>query len=292
MRCDYGKRILDVVNALPEAGSVSGINVTGAKPGQTIKVKAVDENGKPTEWEAADFPEGGGATSWEDLGSTYGEGVVLAECSPEATDGEFVLFDPISLTVGNEYTVNWNGTPYKCVAQDFSAWLPGAVVLGDAGPIVNGAPTEGGEPFTIAIFPDEVAAEMGAAVAIIPLDGSESLVLSITGEMEIITPVPEKYLPQNGIVYEGPDNFLYKTAVTSDPKNLLTRREQKTIVERGSVVYVATILDDGEAYRPAAVVSFAEGRGAILVAHQTNGAYTIDTYLTPTDDELAEMLGT
>lgn len=31
-----------------------------AAVGQTIVVKAVDENGKPTEWEAADFPSGGG----------------------------------------------------------------------------------------------------------------------------------------------------------------------------------------------------------------------------------------
>lgn len=32
-----------------------------AQIGQTIVVKAVDENGKPTEWEAADLPEGGAA---------------------------------------------------------------------------------------------------------------------------------------------------------------------------------------------------------------------------------------
>lgn len=38
-----------------------------ATVGQTIVVKAVDANGKPTEWEAVDFPEGGGASSWNDL---------------------------------------------------------------------------------------------------------------------------------------------------------------------------------------------------------------------------------
>ena len=37
------------------------INVT-AEVGQTITVKSVDENGKPTEWEAVDFPEGGTVT--------------------------------------------------------------------------------------------------------------------------------------------------------------------------------------------------------------------------------------
>lgn len=34
-----------------------------AQIGQTIVVKAVDENGKPTEWEAADLPTGGGGSS-------------------------------------------------------------------------------------------------------------------------------------------------------------------------------------------------------------------------------------
>ena len=34
-----------------------------ASVGQTVVVKAVDENGKPTEWEAADFPTGGGTGS-------------------------------------------------------------------------------------------------------------------------------------------------------------------------------------------------------------------------------------
>lgn len=36
-----------------------GIDISTARVGQTIVVKAVDENGKPTEWESADFPESG-----------------------------------------------------------------------------------------------------------------------------------------------------------------------------------------------------------------------------------------
>ena len=38
---------------IPHGGG--GIEVTGAEVGQTIVVKAVDENGKPTEWECADI---------------------------------------------------------------------------------------------------------------------------------------------------------------------------------------------------------------------------------------------
>lgn len=41
----------------------SGIAVTGATVGQTVKISAVDENGVPTAWEPVDFPNGGG--EWE-----------------------------------------------------------------------------------------------------------------------------------------------------------------------------------------------------------------------------------
>ena len=43
---------------IPEGGSGGGIEVTGAEVGQTIVVKAVDENGKPTEWECASRASG------------------------------------------------------------------------------------------------------------------------------------------------------------------------------------------------------------------------------------------
>lgn len=51
-----GKAYLKVGDKVYELGG-GGIDVSSAKVGQTIKVKAVDENGKPTEWESADFPE-------------------------------------------------------------------------------------------------------------------------------------------------------------------------------------------------------------------------------------------
>lgn len=33
-----------------------GIAVTGATVGQTVKISAVDESGKPTKWDSVDFP--------------------------------------------------------------------------------------------------------------------------------------------------------------------------------------------------------------------------------------------
>lgn len=52
------KLIDDLQKMITEGGS--GISVTGATVGQTVKIAAVDESGKPTAWEAADFPTGGG----------------------------------------------------------------------------------------------------------------------------------------------------------------------------------------------------------------------------------------
>ncbi len=43
------------------------LGLTSAAVGQIIKVKAIDESGKPTAWEAADMPSGGGAGLWEHI---------------------------------------------------------------------------------------------------------------------------------------------------------------------------------------------------------------------------------
>lgn len=53
------KKLIDVLQKMiQEVGP--GIAVTGATVGQTVKISAVDESGKPTAWEAVDFPSGGG----------------------------------------------------------------------------------------------------------------------------------------------------------------------------------------------------------------------------------------
>ena len=44
----------------------SGIEVSGATVGQTVKISAVDESGAPTAWEPVDFPSGGGTADLTD----------------------------------------------------------------------------------------------------------------------------------------------------------------------------------------------------------------------------------
>lgn len=55
--CEGGKAAWLPVEA--SGGGDISLGLSSASVGQTIKVKAVDENGKPTEWEAVDFPDSG-----------------------------------------------------------------------------------------------------------------------------------------------------------------------------------------------------------------------------------------
>jgi hypothetical protein len=48
------------VEDLEKRPAGSGIDVFGAAPGQTVKIAAVDDKGRPTAWDPADFPESGG----------------------------------------------------------------------------------------------------------------------------------------------------------------------------------------------------------------------------------------
>lgn len=69
-----GKAVwVDVLSGLPTTVPV----IQSASVGQTVVVKAVDENGKPTEWEAADVS---GGVLWVTLPSSFSEegGVVYS----------------------------------------------------------------------------------------------------------------------------------------------------------------------------------------------------------------------
>ena len=82
-------RIDDSGKLVTAAGSGSDISLglTSAAVGQTIKVKAIDESGKPTAWEAANMPSGGG--HWETVLDTVWEQDVI---NPTAFDSGTGIF--------------------------------------------------------------------------------------------------------------------------------------------------------------------------------------------------------
>ena len=82
---------LDEVAAVLETKAAGGTDIslglTSAAVGQIIKVKAVDDTGKPTAWDAADMPSGGG--HWETVLDTVWEQDVI---NPTAFDSETGIF--------------------------------------------------------------------------------------------------------------------------------------------------------------------------------------------------------
>ena len=78
---------------IPSGGSGGtdiSLGLTSAAVGQTIKVKAIDESGKPTAWEAANMPSGGGGGGhWETVLDTVWEQDVI---NPTAFDSETGIF--------------------------------------------------------------------------------------------------------------------------------------------------------------------------------------------------------
>lgn len=73
-----------------------------AEVGQTIVVKEVDENGKPTAWEAVDMPISGGASGW----TLFQDGITDEDVSGFEFDGvgdytEFLFLGSWNKGVGN-----------------------------------------------------------------------------------------------------------------------------------------------------------------------------------------------
>lgn len=126
---------------------------------------------------------------------------------PLGDDGSAPLTSTLSLIEGQTYTVNWNGTDYECICSKVENDGDGDGVIdtqiglgiGNIGLMIGGATTE--EPFIIIELAPEFAAELGVPSMVQILDGSASVVLSITGVTETKTIIARKYLP-DGYPYE------------------------------------------------------------------------------------------
>ena len=96
--------------------------------------------------------------------------------------------------VGKSYVVNYNGTEYTCVGQDFTM-IPGAVALGDMSGFTGEPGT--GEPFLIMILPDEMFEQMGVGGQVIAIDGAETLSISLSAVDETLHKVDPRLLPDD-----------------------------------------------------------------------------------------------
>lgn len=132
--------------------------------------------------------------------SEVSRGYVLPETTIEVFPdvGMGAGMEILSLTDGKTYSVNFNGTTYNCVAVYMDQDGIGSFVMGNLGAMEMGEETE--DPFfLVANATEEDAGLAGFGFAIMPLDGSSSVVLSIVGDAEKVTQIDRKYIPASEI---------------------------------------------------------------------------------------------
>lgn len=116
----------------------------------------------------------------------------------------------LPLVLGQTYTVSWDGREYTCVCGAGS--LEGYSTIGIGNAAIYGGGEDTGEPFCIGVVPD-----LGAWGVFGTDGGSHSL--GITGSVEVVHKIPEKFLPAGGIFMiplteENDGTNQYATSVT------------------------------------------------------------------------------
>lgn len=98
----FPEGMASAVRDIPSGATDISLGLTAATIGQTIKVKAVDTDGKPTAWEAVDMA---GGETWEKIAE-----IVIPEGADEAT----------SLTINEDF----DGNPFRLVKARLCAKFP------------------------------------------------------------------------------------------------------------------------------------------------------------------------
>lgn len=217
---------------------------------------------------------GGGATRWEDLGTAgYLDQQVLHvnDLEVDADMGSAPVQTPFNFVPGKEYEVYFH-TPgmtssdrkdYKCIAEPiYTEGIEMGVAIGNTSAL--GGTIESEAPFVVMVFAEAFKAQAGAHGFVMPLNGDAKIVtLSIDGPVEVVNPIPERYLPEKlqgfgtVLLYFGPegevssnssDRYLYKSADTTNATNRVTREEALAFVHSGRAIYFVDSGGDGNVY--------------------------------------------
>ena len=168
----------------------TSIDVT-AEVGQTIVVKSVDENGKPTAWESADYQE---RTHW----TFSGGGLVLdGQTVTFGSDGMGAISGTLDIEAGKTYTVIWDGAEYICDCK--TGYYSGMAVVYIGNPVFLGLDNNG-LPFVIG----KVLANGYTMAACLQPNTTHSVgIISAT-----VNKIPERYMGDNEFVlhFEGEPN--------------------------------------------------------------------------------------
>ena len=205
---------------IPNVGG--GVKVA-AEVGQTIRVKAVDAEGNPTEWEAADYQP---RTHWTEIAE------LLPNTPAIVSDGAALIQGvDFQFVVGVTYTINWNGTPYTCVAVDGGGGYVGNTAL-------MGGTGDTGEPF--------VATVMDGMLFAIPLDGSTEVTIGVSGDR--YQKINKNYLPEDTVygdpVYTKPAFDLGLWFEQECQESFITSKTNDTVGGEDIWVNMATTTND------------------------------------------------
>lgn len=173
-------------------------------------------------------------------------------------NGFFIIPNPAPIpTIGETYTVVWNGVEYSCVATAYEMEGLGTMsALGDIGAF-EGTPT-GEYPFLIGYFPSSYSAQTGYAGMAQPLDDSTTLTLQILGNKKIVTKLDIQYLPDGyPYTYKVETNLLEDVEIEvmqegeaytiSNPAPVPTAGETYRVIWNGvEYTCVATEFEDNE----------------------------------------------
>ncbi len=177
------EEVEEAINAaVGSVGGGAGIDVT-AEVGQTIVVKEVDANGKPTKWEAAEYQE-----KICGQGDVYliKDAVIDAVIDEEVGFGIANTYCDSKLEAGVKYKVVFNGDEYESIAFDVG---DGTMIAGNLA-VLGGDDT--GEPYVLLNELNDVYMRM------LVLTGDTQITLSVSFEGK--TKIDKIYLPRD-VVY-------------------------------------------------------------------------------------------
>lgn len=195
-----------------------------AEVGQIIVVTEVDEDGKPTAWEAADLPTGGAQADWDAAEGEAGHirnrthwvevtpETVLEETTLEMDEsaGEMLYSGDVTLEAGKTYNVTFNGTTYACEAVDgaeLSDELAGYVLVGNYQALIGG---DTGEPFICVNLP-------GEGLSFMYVSGEDSsCTATITARNETIHKLDNKFIDAEwmAVMVDGTETVLEEKEYT------------------------------------------------------------------------------
>lgn len=247
--------------------------IPSATVGQTIVVKAVDENGKPTEWEAADMASGAGlpegASSHQQL-VTDSEGNAKWEDIPDPIQADYAQNDPEqpdyiknrlaystreqvaheSVTIGI-YNLGYATLPYEFFpgngeeyainwdGTDYTATAAITTVDEEEAMVVGNTSFFGGSTNTD--IPFGIISRSGRALVYSSESGEHTI--SLTGYEQIPHKIPREYVDHNPIVGVI-DSSYYNYRYLNPAKGASIAEVRKAAVEGNRDIIIRLDLDN------------------------------------------------